>query len=65
MELVTTIDDEFLKEDSHDIIMSDSKVSSDSHKFFSTIDFMTGITAKEGSLRILILPAWTILKRSF
>ena len=52
MEFVTTIDGEFLKEHPRDMIKSDSKISSDSHKFFSTIDFMTGVTMNEGGMMV-------------
>ena len=52
MEFVTTIDGEFLKEHPMKMITAWSEISSESHKFFPTIDFMTGITANEGGMMV-------------
>ena len=52
MELVTVIDGEFLKEHPASVLNQHSVKSADSHHFFSTLDFMTGITANEGGMMV-------------
>ena len=50
-----SIDGEFIKEPPRDVLNSITGLSSNARKFFSSLDFMTGINAEEG---ILMLPAF-------
>ena len=52
MEFVPSIDGEFLKENPLNALTSNTAHSLESQQFFSTVDFMTGITANEGGMMI-------------
>ena len=52
MDLVTVVDGEFLTSNPYNIISHDSKLSSEAKEFFSSLDFMTGITSGEGAMNI-------------
>ena len=52
MDLVTVVDGEFLTSSPYNIISHDSELSSEAKEFFSSLDFMTGITSGEGAMNI-------------
>ena len=52
MDLVTVVDGEFLTSNPYNIICHDSELPTDAKDFFSSLDFMTGITSGEGAMNI-------------
>ena len=52
MDLVTTVDGEFLTSNPYKIISHDPELSTEAKDFFSSLDFMTGITSGEGAMNI-------------
>ena len=52
MDLVTVVDGEFLTSNPYNIISHNSELSSEAKEFFSSLDFMTGITSGEGAMNI-------------
>ena len=52
LDIVSVTDDEFLKSDPYKIINHETVLSAEAKHFFSSIDFMTGITSGEGTMNI-------------
>ena len=65
---IPSVDGDFVKEPIDDMINGDAILSSDAKQFFSSLDFMTGINADEGSIMLrgfLLLDAEIIPDKSY